>query len=49
MDVPQKPINDATPESKPTYQKPQTSLFLDPKKIEGGTQSMPESNSGVLS
>lgn len=31
------------------YQKPKTSLFLDPKVIAGGASSIPESNSGVLS
>lgn len=34
---------------KPVYQKPKTSLFLDPKTIAGGAQSIPESNSGILS
>ena len=31
------------------YQKPHTSLFLDPKNIAGGAQIIPESNSGILS
>jgi len=30
------------------YKKPKTSLFLDPKAIAGGAQSIPESNSGNL-
>lgn len=34
---------------KPVYQKPLTSLFLDPKNITGGSQSISESNSGVVS
>lgn len=38
-------------ESKRTavYQKPKTSVFLDPKTIAGGSQSIPESNGGILS
>jgi hypothetical protein len=43
-------INEKTePGYKPIYQKPKTSLFLDPKHIAGGTQSIPETNSGILS
>jgi hypothetical protein len=43
-------VNDTTTKKNTAvYQKPQTSLFLDPKTIEGGPQSMAESNNGVFS
>ncbi len=35
--------------NKPIYQKPKTSLFLEPRDIQGGATNVPESNSGLLS
>jgi hypothetical protein len=33
----------------PPYQKPRTSLFLNPRDIQGGDTNVPESNGGLLS
>lgn len=46
IDIEPVPFSDL---GKPVYQKPLTSLFLDPKNITGGSQSILESNSGVVS
>lgn len=35
--------------NKPVYQKPKTSLFLEPRDIQGGATNVPESNDGLLS
>lgn len=32
-----------------TYKPPKTSLFLEPKDIQGGADNVPESNNGLLS
>ena len=32
----------------PAYQKPKTTLFLEPRNIQGGIVNVPESNSGLL-
>lgn len=34
--------------TKPIYQKPKTSLFLESRNIQGGSTNVPESNSGLL-
>ncbi|EKD72569.1 MAG: hypothetical protein ACD_45C00637G0002 [uncultured bacterium] len=34
--------------SPPAYQKPKTTLFLEPRDIQGGSVNVPESNSGLL-
>lgn len=34
--------------TKPIYQKPKASLFLEPRDIQGGSENVPESNSGLL-